>query len=211
MGSATYDWFGALSPRKRQVASALAEGLSIKEIAQRLGISRETAKQHAGELYALAGVHSARELLARRWEQSPTSCAAALLREDHASLDALIASLLRKVQHLAPAAEVRLLPRAEARGKGLEIPCSLSAAQTCLRVVSAAPLAEHVADHIRLLALVASSRAEHLRGQKAVGVAEPRRRPVPPAGAPPKSLPETVALDQAVFELHLLRTTALES
>lgn len=197
MGCATKDWFGALSPRKREVVSGLAEGLSIKEIAQRLGISRETVKQHAAELYDLAGVHSARELLAMRWEQLPNSGAAALLKEEPASLDSLIASLLAKIRQIAPMAEVRLVPLQDAKGRGLEIPCALSAGLGCLQVDSRLPLPEHVADQVRLLALVASSKAVCLRRRDTPAADIPGRMP------PPQAPPPVAALDPAVFARHL--------
>jgi DNA-binding NarL/FixJ family response regulator len=44
-----------LPPRQAEVARALAEGLSTKEIAQRLGIAPSTAKDHVSAVLAVLG------------------------------------------------------------------------------------------------------------------------------------------------------------
>ena len=49
---------GSLTRREREVLQALAEGLSDKEIAQRLSISTETARNHVANLLGKLGVES---------------------------------------------------------------------------------------------------------------------------------------------------------
>ena len=48
--------FGALSPRERQVLSLLTDGLSNAEIADRLGISEKTARNHITRVFDKLGV-----------------------------------------------------------------------------------------------------------------------------------------------------------
>jgi DNA-binding NarL/FixJ family response regulator len=50
--------FSRLTPREREVLSALADGLNDKEIAQRLSISPETQRTHIVNLLGKLGVHS---------------------------------------------------------------------------------------------------------------------------------------------------------
>lgn len=45
------DWAALLTERERQVARAVAEGASNKEIARRLGITERTVKAHAGAIF----------------------------------------------------------------------------------------------------------------------------------------------------------------
>ncbi|MGB6714766.1 MAG: helix-turn-helix transcriptional regulator [Candidatus Cybelea sp.] len=54
----------ALTPAQRRVFALLSEGLSDKEIAQRLGISPETAKNHAARVRLAFGVRSRAALIA---------------------------------------------------------------------------------------------------------------------------------------------------
>jgi DNA-binding NarL/FixJ family response regulator len=46
---------GGLTPRQAEVARSLAEGLSTKAIAQRLGIAPSTAKDHVAAVMAVLG------------------------------------------------------------------------------------------------------------------------------------------------------------
>lgn len=54
----------ALTPAQRRVFALLSEGLSDKEIAQRLGISPDTAKNHAARVRLAFGVRSRAALIA---------------------------------------------------------------------------------------------------------------------------------------------------
>ncbi len=47
-----------LTPREKEVLKALAEGLDSKEIAQQLGISAVTERNHVASILAKLGVHS---------------------------------------------------------------------------------------------------------------------------------------------------------
>jgi DNA-binding NarL/FixJ family response regulator len=49
---------GSLTPREREVLGILAEGLPDKEIARRLGISAETARNHVASILSKLGVES---------------------------------------------------------------------------------------------------------------------------------------------------------
>jgi DNA-binding NarL/FixJ family response regulator len=57
------DPYGALSPREREVLHLVVDGLTIKEIAQRLGISTKTAENHRGRVLAKLGVRNSAELV----------------------------------------------------------------------------------------------------------------------------------------------------
>jgi RNA polymerase sigma factor (sigma-70 family) len=54
-----------LSPREREVFNLLLEGLSQKDIAQKLNISHSTLDFHRTNLYKKLGVHSIKELFAK--------------------------------------------------------------------------------------------------------------------------------------------------
>lgn len=45
-----------LSPRQREIAGLVAEGLTVREIAERLVLSEQTVKNHKVMLYAKLGV-----------------------------------------------------------------------------------------------------------------------------------------------------------
>jgi len=53
-----------LTPRERDVAMLVVEGLTDREIAARLALSRHTVGQHAGQIYRKLGVRSRAELIA---------------------------------------------------------------------------------------------------------------------------------------------------
>ena len=55
---------GHLSPRERETLALLLAGLSDKEIAARLGISRHTVNEYTKSIYGRFGVHSRGSLLA---------------------------------------------------------------------------------------------------------------------------------------------------
>lgn len=54
-----------LTPRQTEVAQALAEGLSTKAIAKRLGIAPSTAKDHVAAVMAALGTKRRAEVAAR--------------------------------------------------------------------------------------------------------------------------------------------------
>jgi DNA-binding NarL/FixJ family response regulator len=58
----------ALTPSELRVAQLAREGLTIREIAQALFLSRKTVEKHLGQAYSKLGVHS-REELQQRTEQ----------------------------------------------------------------------------------------------------------------------------------------------
>jgi DNA-binding NarL/FixJ family response regulator len=47
-----------LSPRQEQVLSLIADGLTDKEIAVRLGLQQRTVRTHLERLYARHGLHN---------------------------------------------------------------------------------------------------------------------------------------------------------
>ena len=53
--------FEALSPREREVLELVAEGLSNREAAEKLGLSQETVKMHRSHAYGKLGIKSALE------------------------------------------------------------------------------------------------------------------------------------------------------
>ena len=57
------DPYGALSAREREVLHLVVDGLTIKEIAQRLEISTKTAENHRGRVLAKLGVRNSAELV----------------------------------------------------------------------------------------------------------------------------------------------------
>jgi DNA-binding NarL/FixJ family response regulator len=59
----------ALSPRELQVAMAVAEGLTNREVAARLFLSEKTVERHLGSVYRRLGIRS-RTQLARRFAQA---------------------------------------------------------------------------------------------------------------------------------------------
>lgn len=61
----------SLSPREAEVCLLLREGMMVKEIAGRLGISYRTAEQHTRNLYQKLNVRSRAELF-RRFETCHT-------------------------------------------------------------------------------------------------------------------------------------------
>ncbi len=54
---------GRLSPREREVVQHIAEGLSTKEVAARLGISPKTAETHRTNIMRKLDIHSVTELV----------------------------------------------------------------------------------------------------------------------------------------------------
>jgi DNA-binding NarL/FixJ family response regulator len=57
-GAGSGQAFENLSPRERETLSLLAEGLSNSEIAERLGISEKTVRNHLSHLFDKLGVWS---------------------------------------------------------------------------------------------------------------------------------------------------------
>jgi two-component system, NarL family, nitrate/nitrite response regulator NarL len=56
------DWAALLTDRERQVAVAVAEGSSNKEIARKLGITERTIKAHTGAIFEKLGVRDRLQL-----------------------------------------------------------------------------------------------------------------------------------------------------
>jgi DNA-binding NarL/FixJ family response regulator len=56
------DWAALLTERERQVATAVAEGASNKEIARQLGITERTVKAHTGAIFEKLGVRDRMQL-----------------------------------------------------------------------------------------------------------------------------------------------------
>jgi DNA-binding NarL/FixJ family response regulator len=55
--------YGALTPREQQVMRLIAEGLSTKEIAEKLYISPKTVENHRSNILNKLGMHSTHELI----------------------------------------------------------------------------------------------------------------------------------------------------
>jgi DNA-binding NarL/FixJ family response regulator len=55
--------YASLSPREQEIFRLLAEGQSIKKIADRLCISRKTVENHRSNIMAKLGLHSSMELV----------------------------------------------------------------------------------------------------------------------------------------------------
>jgi DNA-binding NarL/FixJ family response regulator len=59
----TADPYGTLSAREREVLHLVVDGLTIKEIAQRLDISTKTAENHRGRVLTKLGMRNSAELV----------------------------------------------------------------------------------------------------------------------------------------------------
>jgi DNA-binding NarL/FixJ family response regulator len=59
----------ALTPREREVLALLADGLSNRAIAGRLGISEHTVKFHVSTIYGKLGAANRAEAVARGWQK----------------------------------------------------------------------------------------------------------------------------------------------
>jgi DNA-binding CsgD family transcriptional regulator len=57
-----YDKLCILTPREKEVAGLLTEGLTNPQIKGRLGIARETVKSHVGSILSKLGVASRRDV-----------------------------------------------------------------------------------------------------------------------------------------------------
>lgn len=66
--SARRDAWDALTPRERDVAELVAEGLRYATVGDRLGISEHTVRNHLRRIFAKLGVNSRLELAVRRRE-----------------------------------------------------------------------------------------------------------------------------------------------
>jgi DNA-binding NarL/FixJ family response regulator len=56
------DWAAQLTDREREVAQAVAEGASNKEVARQLGITERTIKAHTGAIFEKLGVRDRMQL-----------------------------------------------------------------------------------------------------------------------------------------------------
>jgi DNA-binding NarL/FixJ family response regulator len=61
----------SLTPREREIVSALANGQRVGAIAERLGVSEHTVRNHLKAVYRKLDVHSQVELLSRWRSQAP--------------------------------------------------------------------------------------------------------------------------------------------
>jgi DNA-binding CsgD family transcriptional regulator len=64
-GDSALNQSASLTPRERQVLSLLLKGLSLKDVATNLTLSRHTVADHLKEIYRKLGVNSRAELLAK--------------------------------------------------------------------------------------------------------------------------------------------------
>jgi DNA-binding NarL/FixJ family response regulator len=71
---APQDWAALLTERERQVAAAVAEGASNKEIARQLGITERTVKAHTGAIFEKLGVRDRMQLSLVVHEIGRASC-----------------------------------------------------------------------------------------------------------------------------------------
>lgn len=51
-----------LTPREREALGYLAQGLTVAELAQAMGVAKGTAKAHCEHVYAKLGIHGREEL-----------------------------------------------------------------------------------------------------------------------------------------------------
>jgi len=71
--AALADWGAAgLTPREREVAALIAQGLSNRAVAERLIITRKTAANHAQRVFDKLALNSRRELIVRAYEKGWT-------------------------------------------------------------------------------------------------------------------------------------------
>jgi DNA-binding CsgD family transcriptional regulator len=59
-----------LSPRQKEIAALVAQGMTEREIAQRLGLAIQTIKNHKQVLYAKLGARNAAEMVTLLYEAS---------------------------------------------------------------------------------------------------------------------------------------------
>jgi DNA-binding CsgD family transcriptional regulator len=110
-----------LPPRVRQVAELFLEGLSEKQVAYRLGISRHTVHDYAKVLYRSLGVESRGEFFCRvvraciRPDPLPSSELAAALRVINRSM-AQAAKSLSEARRLARLLQERVGEESRCRG-----------------------------------------------------------------------------------------------
>ncbi len=66
-------WEGLLSSREHQILDLLTDGLSNKELSERLHISFDTVRTHLKHIYAKLNVRSRAEAVGRHLRQGPAS------------------------------------------------------------------------------------------------------------------------------------------
>jgi DNA-binding NarL/FixJ family response regulator len=76
---------GELTPRERQVLGLISHGLADADIAQKLGLTRSTVRNHVATLYSKIGVHSRSSAIIWARERGiniawPSAQAASLMR-----------------------------------------------------------------------------------------------------------------------------------
>jgi len=53
-----------LTPREKQVVGLLAEGLTDRQIAERLGVKKATISNHLQSIYRVVGIHDRNQVVA---------------------------------------------------------------------------------------------------------------------------------------------------
>ena len=71
MVGAHRDTWQRLTPRERQICEALAKGLTNRQLAEELGITEHTARNHARAIFRTLQVHTRGELIARYLLENP--------------------------------------------------------------------------------------------------------------------------------------------
>lgn len=71
MVGAHRDTWQRLTPRERQICEALAKGLTNRELAEELGITEHTTRNHLRAIFRTLQAHTRGELIARYLLENP--------------------------------------------------------------------------------------------------------------------------------------------